>query len=519
MDVILSRLGLSHVLHLPIGGRLAGGSGLSGGERKRVSVGVSIATCPHAILLDEPSSGLDSYSAFELIRLLKTICTRTNRTVLVSLHQPSSQLFELFDGLVLLSKGRQLYHGPPLDAMPHIQSLGAPPPPHGIAPADHLLHVLVTHVGKLRTHLGGSQPQLRKVSVSSNSTTGATRLSMQSQVSSVAGSSADAAEECSLVLGVDNSRCGAGWCTALIAMPFAFARQTRWLGWRCVLQLSREPSLVRTQLVMHLLVALTLGALFLDVKSDIAGFQNKAGAISFTLYFFSIGGLSSAQTVTREWPLLWAEYHQGLYSAITYAITRLVLELFLLRVLPAIAYGGVFYSMMGLRRETGPFVRFLFGSALASADSALLCTAVSAFAPRHTGAAMLVSTVLMLGCLLLSGLNLNLDALPEGVRWLPDISFGKHAFEIMLSSELDGQMVLVDVPGAPPVRIRANVIIEKMGLSTTRYAEAFVALIGIGLVLMFVTAMIVALQMRPSFKYAPASAPILPTSFEHESLI
>jgi len=89
VDVILSRLGLSHVLHLPIGGRLAGGSGLSGGERKRVSVGVSIATCPHAILLDEPSSGLDSYSAFELIRLLKTICTRTNRTVLVfctSLH-------------------------------------------------------------------------------------------------------------------------------------------------------------------------------------------------------------------------------------------------------------------------------------------------------------------------------------------------------------------------------------------------------------------------------------------------
>jgi len=301
-------------------------------------------------------------------------------------------------------------------------------------------------------------------------------------------------------LGANDSRCCAGCCSAAMAMPLAFARQTRWLGWRCVVQLSREPSLVRTQLVMHLVVALTLGGLFLDVKSDIAGFQNKAGAISFTLYFFSIGGLSSAQTVTREWPLLWAEYHQGLYSAITYAITRLVLELFLLRVLPAIAYGGVFYSMMGLRRETGPFVRFLFGSALASADSALLCTAVSAFAPRHTGAAMLVSTVLMLGCLLLSGLNLNLDALPAGARWLPDVSFGKHAFEIMLSSELDGQMVLVDVPGAPPVRIRANVIIEKMGLSTTRYAEAFVALIGIGLVLMSVTAVIVALQMRPSFK-------------------
>ena len=127
--------------------------------------------------------------------------------------------------------------------------------------------------------------------------------------------------------------------------------QTRWLGWRCLIQLAREPSLLRTQIAVHLLMALFLGAAFYQVDSDIAGFQNKAGALNFLLTFFSLGGLSTAATVTREWPLLWAEFHAGTYSVLPYVVPRLLIELTMLRVLPAAAFGGVFYAMMGLRRE------------------------------------------------------------------------------------------------------------------------------------------------------------------------
>ena len=475
-------------------GRLAlpprlGRSGLSGGERKRVSVGVAVVTCPHALLLDEPSSGLDAYSAFELVSMLKTLAKHTKRTVLVSLHQPSSQLFELFDGLILLAKGMHLYSGPPQGAVDALASLGSPDKPVGVAPADHLLHVLVTHVDAIRTDqlpLGSlaskierEQPLLR---VDCKQVGRANRL-----------------------VHTNTAVAENGWfsaCHACAAAPFSAATEMKWLGWRCVAQLAREPALLRTQLLVHLFVALLMGGIFFQVNSDIAGFQNKAGSISFLLYFFALGGLSTSQTVTREWPLLWAEYHSGLYGTITYTVTRLLLELMLLRVLPAIAFSGIFYAMMGLKRELLPFLRFLLAAALASADSALLCAAIAACAPRQPGAASLVSTVALLACLLVAGFNLNLVNLPGWIEWLAWVSFGRHAFEIMLCSELEGQMVDVDVPGAPPVRIRASIILGAMGLDPARYGSAFASLFIIGAVLVVVTAAFVACQMRPSCKRA-----------------
>ena len=76
---------------------------MSGGERKRVAMGIALVTSPRVLLLDEPSSGLDAYTAFLLVQLLKLVAAKTSRLVLLSLHQPSSQLFELFDSLILLA--------------------------------------------------------------------------------------------------------------------------------------------------------------------------------------------------------------------------------------------------------------------------------------------------------------------------------------------------------------------------------------------------------------------------------
>jgi len=245
-----------------------------------------------------------------------------------------------------------------------------------------------------------------------------------------------------------------------------------------------------------------MGAVLFEVQSDIAGFQNKAGSLSFVLMFFAFGGLSTSQTVTREWPLLWAEYHQGLYGAVAYAVTRLLLELTLLRVLPAVAFGAIFYPMMGLRKEVAPFMRFLFASALASADSALLCTAIAACAPTKAGATALVATIALLICVLLNGFNLNLTALPGWIEWLAWCSFARHAFEIMLCSELENTMVDFAVPDAPPVRLQANVILTIFGLDAGRYSQAFGALIWIGVSLVVLTALIVASKMKPLFQRA-----------------
>ena len=84
--------------------------GISGGEKKRLSIGLEILTQPHIMLLDEPTTGLDSASAFFVVWALRNIA-RDGRIVVCSIHQPSGCLFDLFDDLCLLSGGEVVYFG------------------------------------------------------------------------------------------------------------------------------------------------------------------------------------------------------------------------------------------------------------------------------------------------------------------------------------------------------------------------------------------------------------------------
>lgn len=84
--------------------------GISGGEKKRLSIALEILVRPRILFLDEPTTGLDSASAFFVVQALKNI-SRDGRTVISSIHQPSSEVFALFDDLFLLSGGETVYFG------------------------------------------------------------------------------------------------------------------------------------------------------------------------------------------------------------------------------------------------------------------------------------------------------------------------------------------------------------------------------------------------------------------------
>lgn len=84
--------------------------GLSGGEKKRLSIALEILTRPTLLFLDEPTSGLDSASAFFVIQALRNVSS-DGRTIISSIHQPSSEVFALFDDLFLLSSGETVYFG------------------------------------------------------------------------------------------------------------------------------------------------------------------------------------------------------------------------------------------------------------------------------------------------------------------------------------------------------------------------------------------------------------------------
>lgn len=100
---------------LPVADTIVGsvtGPGLSGGQKRRLTVALQLLNLPSVIILDEPTSGLDSSSSFELLTHLNKL-TDTNRTVIVTIHQPRLEIYHLFHKLILLTEGKIAYHGVP----------------------------------------------------------------------------------------------------------------------------------------------------------------------------------------------------------------------------------------------------------------------------------------------------------------------------------------------------------------------------------------------------------------------
>lgn len=106
VEQLIETLGLKNAANTLVGSVLQ--KTISGGERKRTAIGVELITNPSLILLDEPTSGLDSFKALQIVKLLKNL-SRKGKTVISTIHQPSSEIFNEFDRLILMSSGHIVY--------------------------------------------------------------------------------------------------------------------------------------------------------------------------------------------------------------------------------------------------------------------------------------------------------------------------------------------------------------------------------------------------------------------------
>merc|ERR1711959_792966 len=140
VESILKVLGISHCKGTIVGGFRIARRGISGGEKKRVAIGQELLYNPSVVLLDEPTSGLDSTTALNLVHTLRTLAQVGNRTIITTIHQPSSRIYQMLDKLLLLGLGHLLYFGDASDAADYFASIGYTMP-YGMNPADYFLDV------------------------------------------------------------------------------------------------------------------------------------------------------------------------------------------------------------------------------------------------------------------------------------------------------------------------------------------------------------------------------------------
>ncbi|XP_074662481.1 ATP-binding cassette sub-family G member 5-like [Tubulanus polymorphus] len=132
---VINEMGLRHVMTSRIGGHM--NRSLSGGEKRRVTIAIQLLQDPKIVLLDEPTSGLDSFTAHHLVESLASLA-RKNKIVLLTIHQPRSDIFKLFDNITILSLGNLVYFGPASEMVSYFSYIGHPCPMTA-NPLDHFV--------------------------------------------------------------------------------------------------------------------------------------------------------------------------------------------------------------------------------------------------------------------------------------------------------------------------------------------------------------------------------------------
>jgi ABC-type multidrug transport system ATPase subunit len=138
---VIELLGLTKQANTKVGTPLQ--KGLSGGQKRRLSVASQVVTKPCLLFLDEPTSGLDSKASYEVVQTLKQLAASANMTVIASIHQPSALTYELFDNVMYLLEGRVVYSGTRAGVIGYFENAGYPIPSHH-NPAEYILDLTNT---------------------------------------------------------------------------------------------------------------------------------------------------------------------------------------------------------------------------------------------------------------------------------------------------------------------------------------------------------------------------------------
>ncbi|KAM1353722.1 hypothetical protein ACFX2H_033170 [Malus domestica] len=314
--------------------------GISGGEKRRVSIALEILTRPRLLFLDEPTSGLDSASAFFVTQTLRAVA-RDGRTVIASIHQPSSEVFELFDQLYLLSSGKTSSYELIGRFFQFFAQAGFPCPALR-NPSDHFLRCINSDFDKVKATLKGSMELRFEASddpLEKITTAEAIRVLIDSYRSSQHSYAArEKVEEISKVKGTVLDSGGS---------QASFFMQAFQLSKRSFINMSRDFGYYWLRLVIYIVVTVCIGTIYLNVGTGYSSILARGSCASFVfgfVTFMSIGGFPS---FVEDMKVFQRERLNGHYGVTAFVISNTLSAMPFLILITFLA-GTVCYFMVRL---------------------------------------------------------------------------------------------------------------------------------------------------------------------------
>ncbi|CAF3756084.1 unnamed protein product [Rotaria sordida] len=409
---VMFALGINHVKDVIVGTVLK--KGISGGERKRLCVGMQLLNRPQLLFLDEPTSGLDSVTALDLIRTFHSLAhgqlPEKVVTIVCSIHQPQSKIFYLFDSLILLKQGNIIYQGPRQQAMDVYRMAGFPCPLY-TNPADHLLDV-ITPMKTIDDQSGSFEKQANADKLI---------LAIQAPI------------EIDLNMGAHKR----------IAQMANLPKNPLWITQFFILlrrnfqEQFRSSKIILTSIIQTIIIAVLIGCVFLQIGNGQTSIVRRSPVIFFCAINQGVfGALMVINSFPVERALSLRERASGTYYASAYFTAKILADTLVQAPIPVI-FSCTVYFLVGFQMVASKFFIFTLIIILCSFAATSLALMISALC-RTTAMSVTVLPMALEVTRLFGGFFLAPSRLPKYFSWLDALCYIKYVYVGLSLNELEG---------------------------------------------------------------------------------
>lgn len=490
--------------------------GISGGEKRRVSIACEMVTSPSILFLDEPTSGLDAYNARNVIECLVKLSRDFERTIVFTIHQPRSNIVSLFDKLLLLSEGDLVYSGDMIKCNDFFSKNGYKIP-LGYNIADYLIDITVDHKKIIKVAKSSSNDYEDSVGLQTDedqylhqrflSARTPTEVDTTSEWAHLALhrdeyndynkiQSKDDSDANDTLIQVQN-RLPVLFKESTLAIELkediktlkespskyeigiqykkaSFFTQVSVLSSRTFKNLYRNPKLLLSHYILSLIMGLFCGFLYYNIKNDISGFQNRLGLMFFLLSLFGFSSLTGLHTFASERIIFIRERANNYYHPASYYITKILCDVLPLRVLPPVILISIAYPLIGLTMEHNGFLKAIMVLVLFNVAVSIEVLIIGILI-RDPGTSTMVGVLVLLFSILFAGLFINSEQIKSQIKVFEWISLFHYAYEALSVNEVK-DLILKEKKYGLSIEVPGAVILSTFGFNVSAFWADVVSL-------------------------------------------
>ncbi|KAI9085781.1 hypothetical protein K1719_032195 [Acacia pycnantha] len=433
VQALIDQLGLRNAANTVIGDE--GYRGVSGGERRRVSVGIDIIHDPIVLFLDEPTSGLDSTSAYMVVKVLQRIA-QTGSIVILSIHQPSYRIVGLLDRLIFLSHGQTVYSGSPANLPRFFSEFGNPIPDN-----ENRTEFALDLIRELEQNPGGTtglvefNKSWQSHHMKTKPTSGHETSHINGQKVSLKDAIGASISRGKLVSGAPNNSNNLTASTFVPTFANPFWIEMAVIAKRSMINSRRMPELFGIRLGAVLVTGIILATMFWHLDSSPKGAQERLGFFAFAMSTTFYTCAEAMPVFLQERYIFMRETAYNAYRRSSYVLAHSIITMPSLIFL-SLAFAATTFWAVGLAGgASGFFFYFLIIVASFWAGNSFV-TFLSGVV-SHVMLGFTVVVAILAYFLLFSGFFISRDRIPAYWIWFHYISLVKYPYEGVLQNEFD----------------------------------------------------------------------------------